>query len=192
MKNSFRNVLMAVAGATLGIATFLVVQAATTDSVTVSVTIPGTLTIADDNVNFSIAALTPGTADTSQENTLTVSSNSVSGFTVSVDLDDLDATAGQLCVDNGSGGCTTNLFDGDGTTSYISFTSDAGTGSLGSLTNAAFTGSETKLGTSSYTAFTADDPTNSDSFHVSYDAFADASIPPGTYKGSITFTIVSN
>lgn len=191
MNKVFRNVLMAVAGATLGIATFLVVQAQIDDSVTVSVTIPGTLTISDDAVNLSIASLTPEQINTSQGNTLTVSSNDGTGFTVNLDLEDLDATAGQLC-DNDTGACGTNIFDGDGTTSYISFTSNAGSGGLGSLTGATFTTGETKLGTSSYQAFTASDTTNTDDFEVDYDVYADTSIPPDTYEGVITFTIVAN
>ncbi len=191
MNNVFKNALMAVAGATLGIATFMVVQAQT-DTVTVSVTIPGTLTISDDGVNLSIASLTPEQINTTQGNTLTVSSNSGSGFTVNIDLDDLDSTAGQLCDNNGSNACDSNIFDGDGTSSYVSFTSAAGSGGLGGLAGATFTSSETKLGTASYQAYTTTAVTNSDDFDVSYDVFADNSIVPDTYEGTITFTIVAN
>ena len=161
------------------------------DGVGVSVTIPGTLTISDDGVPISIASLTPDSVDTGEANTITVSSNSTSGFNVSIGVEDLDAAAGQLC-NNDTGSCGSNIFDADGTASYVSFTSDAGSGGLGSLAGATFTTSETKIGTSTYQTFTTTDTSNSDSYDIHYDIYADNTISPDTYEGVVTFTITAN
>lgn len=192
MKKVFKPALFVLLGSVLaGAGTYFYVQAQS-DTVTASVTVPATLTIADDGVNLSIANLTPETIDATQSNTLTVSSNDPDGFAVQLDLEDLDATAGQLCEDDTSGNCTANLFDGDGANTYVSFTSDAGAGTLGGLTGATFTAAETKLGAAgSYQAFTATDPTNSNTFDVDYDVRADNTVVPATYEGTLTFTIVA-
>ena len=194
MNTILKNSLISVGAAVVGIAGFyLYTKAATTDSITVSITVPQTLSIADDNVNFSIASLTPSVEDTSQLNTLTVASNSSTGFSVTVDLADLAPTPGQLCADsnpaNGVCDASGNVFEGDTAASYISVTSDAGTGTLGSHATATFQPTETNLGATSVEVFNVDDQTNADTFNVHYNAFADYTIAADTYKGTITFTI---
>lgn len=196
MQNVLKNSLISVTAALMGAGGFyLYTEAATTDTINVSVTVPATLSISDDGVNFSIASLTPGAIDTTQTSTLTVAANGRDGFDVTIDLEDLGATAGQLCADSnpndGSCDASGNVFDGDGTASYISVTTDAGAGTLAGLTGATFTVAETKLGPTSVQLFTAADPTNSTTFEVDYDAFADFSVVPDSYEGVITFTIVA-
>lgn len=194
MNTILKNSLISVGAAVVGIAGFyLYTQAATTDSITVSITIPETLSIADDNVDFSIASLTPEVENTTNLNTISVGSNSSTGFSVTVDLADLASVPGQLCGDSAApaGTCdpSGNLFDGDGTASYISITSDAGAGGLGSLATATFQPTETKLGNTSIEAFSADDQTNTDTFDIHYNAYADYTVAADIYKGTITFTI---
>lgn len=192
MKKVLKPALFALSGAALAVAGFVVYTQAQNDNVGVEITIPATLTISDDAVDLNIASLTPEVVNTSASNAITVSSNDPDGFRVDLDLEDLDATAGQICNDAGGATCGPNVFDGDGTSSYISFTSDAGAGGLGGLTGATFTGAETKLGAAgSYQAFTATDPSNSDTFNIDYDVFADNTIAPDTYEGVLTFTIVA-
>ena len=158
--------------------------AATSDTITASVTVNSILSIADDDTNL-IVTMDPDTTDTSQVNTLTVESNDPNGFDVTVDLQDIQTSpvAGQLS-DDSSG---TNIFDGDGTTSYISVTSDAGTGSIpGSPT---YQDSETKLGISAVNVLSSTSTTGSNTFDVHYDVHADNTIVPTTYEGTITFEI---
>lgn len=166
--------------------------ASTTDSLDISITIPGTLTISDDAVPLSISGLTPGTLNSDTENTVTVGSNSDTGFTVDVQMEDLGATAGQLCENNGADHCTANVFDGGGTASYVSFTSEAGTGNLTDLAGATFANSETKLGAGNHQVFTSTGFSNIDSLKVHYNVYADSTIVPTTYEGTLIYTIVAN
>ncbi len=193
MKNVLKSSLFALSGLVLGVSGFYFYAKAQDDSILATLVIPATLNISDDGVNFSIANLIPQVVDTSQTNTLTVSGNDPDGFRVDVELEDLDETLGQLCDDAGGGVCGTKIFDGDGTSTYVSFTSNTGSGDLDGLTGATFTGSETKLGAAgSYQAFTASEATNPEPLEIDYDAFTDFTGEPGTYNGTMRFTIVAN
>lgn len=199
MKRSLQNTLIGLGSFALGLTGFYLYTAAQTDTVTATVTVPATVTIADDAVNFSIANLGPGVVDTSQANDLNVASNSASGFNVTVTIADLGATAARLCADStpddGSCDASGNVFstnNGTGSTgSRISVTSNGSGGSLGTLTDATFVGSETNIGSSGVEVFSASDRTNTDTLTILYDAFADYLVAADTYKGTITFTIAS-
>ena len=193
MNKVMQNTLAVLGGAALGIVGFnLYVGAQTdTDTITATVRIPGTVSITDDGVNFQVDPLNPGITDTSQESILTVESNVAAGFNVTVGVEDLEATANQLCEDDGIGGCTANVFSTDnGTASFLSVTSDVHTGSLNLLTGATFLAAETNLN-GAVQVFTATEATNSDVFRVSYDVGADNTAVPATYEGVITFTITA-
>lgn len=194
MNSILKNSLISVGAAVIGVAGFyLYTKAATTDSITVSITVPETLTINDDNVNFSIASLTPGSIDTTQANALTVASNAATGFNVTVGLEDLTPTAGQLCADSElpSGICDAsgNTFDADSTASYISVTSNTGTGTLNSIAGTTFLAADTNLGATPVQVITVPSQTNPDTFGVYYKAYADYTVPADQYAGTITFTI---
>ncbi len=197
MNKVLQNTLAVLGGIALGVGGFYLYMssAALTDDVTVSLTVAGTLSISDDGIDFSIAALAPEVVDTGEVNTITVASNDANGFITTILAADLDDNPGKLCVEDGGapGSCAVgaeNTFDLDGTSSYVSFTTDAGAGGLGALSGATFTGSETKLTTTASTLFTATEETNSDTFDIHYDAYADNTIQAGAeFEGNFTFTI---
>lgn len=173
--------------------------AATSDSADLSINVSEVLTISSDGGSLSIASLLKNTVDSSQTSTLTLSSNSATGFRVLVDLDDLSSVAGQLCADstpaNGACDASGHVFNANNSpASYISFTSDAGTGGL----TGTFTSADTNLGAAGgYQAFTGSVTANSETFDVHYKVYAqnistNAPIYADTYKGTITFTIVAN
>jgi len=193
MNKVMQNTLAVLGGAALGIVGFNLYVGAQTDSDTiqVSVTIPGTVTIADDGVDLTIGALVPNVVNDTNLTTLSVTNNDTDGFAVTVLLEDLNGTTGQLCSDGGGGlTCGVNTFDADnGAVSYLSVTSNASAGGLGALAGATFLAAETNLGDTAIQVYTAAATTNTDTFDVEYDVFADNSVTPDTYLGVITFTI---
>lgn len=173
--------------------------AATSDSANVNITVNQVLTISSDGGSLSIASLLPNSVDSTQKSTLTLSSNSPTGFKVSADMTDLSSVEGQLCADstpaNGACDASGHVFSGNNNpTSYVSFTSDAGSGSL----TGTFTSSPTYLGAAgNYQAYTGTITANNNTFDVHYNVYAqniytDAPIYADTYKGSIIFTILAN
>lgn len=199
MNKILQSSLIGFGGLVIGSAGFYLSSLAQTDtdSVTGTITIPSTVTITDDGVNFSIANLTPGVVDSTQDNALTVASNSSTGFNVTVSAADLAAVAGQFCADstpnNGTCDVSGNVFDTDNGTgltgSRLSVTSTNGTGALNTLAGAAFLTSDTNLGSTPVQVYTTTARTNEADLNVLYKAFADFLVAADTYKGNLTFTI---
>lgn len=200
MNKVLQNSLIALGGITLGVSGFYLYALAQTDtdSITATITIPATVTIADDGNAFEISNLTPGVVDTSQSNEVTVASNASTGFNVTVEAQDIEGTGGRFCAnsspDDAACDASGNIFDTDNGTgatgSRVSVTS-TNAGTLNTLTGATFLGSDTNLGATPVQVFTTTGRTNANTLNVLYKAFADFLVAADTYDGEIIFTITA-
>ena len=177
-------------------------QAATTDTLGITINLGTALDITVDTADISIADLTPGTADTDETTTLTVSSNDPTGFHVTALIRDLDGASGaELCVNSGTNTChgiQTEVFDTDeGTHSYFKVQVDTTASTVDDLTSydsAYDVEGSTVFTTTATELMEADDQTEvgvDDSLVVDYEIYADSTVPERQYEGDVLFTIVS-
>jgi len=168
-------------------------KAALTDNVNVSLTVSSAMNIAVDDPSINPAIVTGDSTTTNDDSSvITVDSNNATGFKVTLGAQSPEGTPvkDRLCRDDDSNAVcdNPNYFLTDQTTSFLRVTTSAYNGSNSTYQSNLLVDSSTadpEVFRSTDTSAVAR------TLNINYNFFADYSIVPQSYKGTLVYTIAS-